>query len=167
MELQLRPLENEEGARLLLSYVEHADPSDAFEQAKLICQELGGLPLAIVHVADYVRQSQIPLARFLNDYQAAYSQNLADNYTSLISAQYERTYSTIWSIDLNELVPDAPDFIDTLAFLRADKVPEEIFLTDLVPLSSHGENAVNTSHQAQRGQLVDQSLLQKLDYYDV
>lgn len=167
MELQLRPLENEEGARLLLSYVEHADPSDAFEQAKLICQELRGLPLAVVHVAGYVRQSQIPLARFLNDYQAAYSQNFADNYTSLISAQYERTYSTIWSIDLNELVPDARDFIDTLAFFSADKVPEEIFLTDLVPLSSHGENAVNTGHQAQRGQLVDQSLLQKLDCYDL
>lgn len=88
MELQLRPLENEEGARLLLSYVEHADPIDAFEQAKLICQELGGLPLAIVHVAGYVRQSQIPLARFLNDYQAAYSQNLADNYPSLLHQPY-------------------------------------------------------------------------------
>lgn len=167
MELQLRPLENEEGARLLLSYVEHADPIDAFEQAKLICQELRGLPLAIVHVAGYVRQSQIPLARFLNGYQAAYSQSLADNYASLISAQYERTYSTIWSIDLNELVSDVRDFIDTLAFFSADRVPEEIFLTDLVPLSSHGENAVNTRHQAQRGQLVDQSLLQKLDCYDV
>lgn len=158
MDLQLRPLGNEEGARLLLSYVKHADQSDAFEQARLICQELGGLPLAIVHVAGYVRQSQKKLAGFLNEYQAAYSQNVADNKTSLYSEEYERTYSTVWSIALNELVPDARDFIDTLAFFSADKVPEEIFLTDLVPLSIRGENTVNTSHQAQRSQHVDEMI---------
>ena len=131
-EIRLKPLAGEDGASLLLSYLHHGDQSDTYEKARSICHELGGLPLAIVHVAGYVRQSQISLSKFLKEYQAAYSQNFADNYTSLYKTQYERTYSTVWSIALNELRTDARDFIDTLAFFSPDSVPEDIFLADPV-----------------------------------
>ena len=132
LEMPLRPLNEDEGAGLLLSYLRHGDQSNAYEQARLICHELGGLPLAIVHASGYVRQSQIPLAKFLREYQAAYCQHVTDNETSLYKTQYERTYSTVWSIALNELPTSAREFIETLAFFSPNSVPEEIFLTDPV-----------------------------------
>lgn len=157
-ELKLGPLDDEEGARLLLSYIRHDNQSDVFEQAKLICQELGGLPLAIVHVAGYVTQSQIPLARFLQDFRVAYSQDLEDTDTDLVESEYERTYDTVWSMALTDLPQGARDFIDTLAFFNADKVPEEVFLTDLMPFFGHGDNALNEGLQTQPIKFIDKMI---------
>ena len=124
----MRSLNEEEGAKLLLSYLPHSDHGEPDGQARSICHELGGLPLAIVHVAGYLGQSQIPLARFLKEYRAAYSPKVADNYTSLYKTQYEKTYSNVWSFALNELPTGVRDFIDTLAFFSPDSVHEDIFL---------------------------------------
>lgn len=145
----------EDGASLLLSYLHRGDQSDTHEQAQSICHELGGLPLAIVHVAGYVRQSQIPLSKFLKEYQAAYSQNFADNYTSLYRTQYEKTYSTVWSLALNELPTDARNFIDTLAFFSPDSVPEDIFLADLVTSVQIGAENKEAEQQREQSQRVD------------
>lgn len=158
-ELKLGPLDDEEGARLLLSYIKHDNQSDVFEQAKLICQELGGLPLAIVHVAGYVTQKQIPLARFLQDFRrVAYSQSLEDNDTNLVKSQYKRTYNKVWSMALTDLPQEARDFIDTLAFFSADKVPEEVFLTDLMLIFSHRDNAMNESLQTRPIEFIDEMI---------
>lgn len=154
-ELPLKPLAKEDGASLLLSYLHHGDQSDTSEQARSICHELGGLPLAIVHVAGYVRQMQIPLSKFLKDYQAAYSQNFADNYTSLYKTQYERTYSTVWSIALNELPANARTFIDTLAFFSPDSVPEDIFLADPVTSIQFGAENEEAEQPREPSQRVD------------
>ena len=132
LEIPLRSLSEEEGARLLLSYLPSSDQGDPHEQAQSISHELGGLPLAIVHVAGYLRQSQIPLARFLKEYQAVYSPQVADNYTGLYKTRYEKTYSNVWSFALNELPTDARDFIDFLAFFGPDSVPEDIFLGGMI-----------------------------------
>ncbi|MCJ1394890.1 hypothetical protein MMC18_007770 [Xylographa bjoerkii] len=156
-DFSIKPLEEEEGARLLLQYVKHDNQPGILEQAKTICKELGGLPLAIVHVAGYIRQSQILLTRFLNNYREAFSQNFVENYTSLLE-QYERTYSTVWSIALNELPADARGFIDTLAFFNADKVPEEVFLANMLPSYILGEQSTYSGLQADRSGHIDKMI---------
>ena len=154
-EVPLKPLAEQDGASLLLSYLHHGDQSNTYEEARSICHELGGLPLAIVHVAGYVRQSQISLSKFLKEYQAVYSQSFADNYTSLYKTQYERTYSTVWSIALNELRTDARDFIDTLAFFSPDGVPEDIFLADPVAFVQTGAENEEAEKKREQSQRVD------------
>ncbi|KAL9038794.1 MAG: hypothetical protein Q9180_002917 [Flavoplaca navasiana] len=146
VELALESLDDEEGARLLLSYLKHNDQGAVPELAAQISHELGGLPLAIVHVAGYIRQTHAPLERFLKDYRSAYSQEIDNNYTSLYATQYEKTYATVWSLALKGLEKDARDFIDTVAFFSADKVPEEIFLAH--PVHSPSESHISAGSAA-------------------
>ncbi|KAI4117360.1 MAG: hypothetical protein LQ345_002398 [Seirophora villosa] len=130
VELPLKHLDDRDGTRLLLSYLKHNDQGAVFEQADQISNELGGLPLAIVHVAGYIIQCHKSVETFLKEYRSASSQEIDNNYTILYEAQYEKTYATVWFMALKGLELDARDFIDTLAFPSADKVFEEIFLAD-------------------------------------
>ena len=174
LEILLRSLNEEEGAKLLLSYLPQSDQSDPDGQARSICHELGGLPLAIVHVAGYLRQSQIPLARFLKEYQAAYSPKVADTYTCLYETRYEKTYSNVWSFGLNELPTAARDFIDTLAFFSPDSVPEDIFLARMIPSVQIGTGNQEAKQQTGTSQHLDdmvrhlskRSLIERCHYGD-
>lgn len=174
LEIPLRPLADKEGASLLLSYLHHGDQSNKYEQAQSICHELGEFPLAIIHIASYVRQSQISLAKFLEHYQSAYSQKYADKYTSLYRTEYEKTYSMVWSIALNELPKNARDFIRTLAFFSPDGVPEDIFLADLITSKQDLAENEGANDQAGQSQYVDdmvrhlrkRSLIERCHYGD-
>ena len=174
LEISLRSLSEDEGAKLLLSYLPRSDQSDRYEQARSISHELGGLPLAIVHIAGYLRQSQVPLARFLKEYQAAYSPKVADNYTGLYKAQYEKTYSNVWSFALNELPADARDFLDTLAFFSPDSVPEETFLGGMIPSEQIGTGNQEARQQSEQIRHLDdmirhlskRSLIERCHYGD-
>ncbi|KAL9052454.1 MAG: hypothetical protein Q9206_004305 [Seirophora lacunosa] len=130
VELPLKHLNDRDGTRLLLSYLKHNDQGAVFEEADHISNELGGLPLAIVHVAGYIIPCHEPLEKFLKEYRSAFSQEIDNNYTILYEAQYEKTYAIAWSMALEDLESDTREFIDTLAFASADKVLEEIFLAD-------------------------------------
>ena len=171
LEIPLRSLNEEEGAKLLLSYLPQSDQIDPDGQARSISHELGGLPLAIVHVAGYLRQSQIPLARFLKEYQATYSPKVADNDTSLYKTRYEKTYSSVWTFALNELPTDARDFIDTLAFFSPDSVPEDIFLGAMIPsVEIQAGNQEATEHSRHLDDMVrhlsKRSLIERCHYGD-
>lgn len=174
LEIPLRPLADKEGTSLLLSYLHHGDQSDKSEQAQSICHELGGFPVAIVHISSYVRQSQMSLAKFLEQYQSAYSQKYADNCTSLYKTEYEKTYSMVWSIASNELPKDARDFIETLAFFSPDGVPEDTFLADLITSKQDLAENEGANDQAGQSQCVDdmvrhlrkRSLIERCHYGD-
>ena len=174
LEIPLRSLNEDEGAKLLLSYLPKSGQGDLYEQARSISHELGGLPLAIVHVAGYLRQSQIPLARFLKEYRAAYSPKVADSYTGLYKTRYEKTYSNVWSFALNELPTAARDFVDTLAFFGPDNVPEDIFLGGMIPSVQVGTATQEAKQQTEQSRHLDdmvrhlskRSLIERCHYGD-
>ncbi|KAH7000615.1 hypothetical protein EDB80DRAFT_114451 [Ilyonectria destructans] len=141
--IHLTPMTEEEGAHLLLRYLDHKDEqSNVFlndmENARAISKELEGLPIAIAHVAGYIDQLGRPLSYFLEQFRERRSASivwLMDSRTST-TPQYDRTLDTVWDFALSALGEEARSLLDVLAMLNPDSIPEEMLLgeTDRDPI---------------------------------
>lgn len=124
--IDLCPLVPPEGAHLLISQIdgdENAD--DVLESADLICRAIGGLPLAIVHVAGYIRQSQISLKDFLVLLQnRRHTARIFNEETAPF--QYEKNLRVVHDIALQQLTPESLKLAQVLAMLSPEGVPKEM-----------------------------------------
>ena len=90
---------------------------------------LGGHPLAIAHFAGYVSQSQCTIEQILDSYQKRRNSSRIWSCADLTSvSSYDRTLDTVWDLAFQRLSPDAREILDIIAFLEADRIPEEMFI---------------------------------------
>lgn len=130
-EVRLQPFPKAEGGRLLLKLNHHVNvdaPADASGQANRIADELGGLPLAIAHVAGYIYESKAGFEDFLLLFQErSNSAHIFASEGNMSTFQYEKRLGVVWDLALNRLErqnPDALRLVQTLSMLNPDGVPE-------------------------------------------
>lgn len=134
-EIVLRPLHAEDGATLLLRHLRKlpAEPESSpdFKDAMAIAGTLGGLPVAISHIAGYIEKSQSRLSEFNKVYATREQSNrIWSQDCQSWTYQYWLTLETTWDIALQELPPESRALINVLAMLDAEAVSEEFLFTN-------------------------------------
>lgn len=94
-----------------------------YAAANDICQLLGGLPLAIVQMSEYIRDRGCSYEEFLRIYRKSASKIHAKGETPM---EYNHTLSTVWDISLQNLPQDASTLQNFTAFFDPDKIEERL-----------------------------------------
>jgi hypothetical protein len=133
--IHLTPMPENEGALLLLRYLNHDDEESKMflsddENARAISNELEGLPIAIAHMAGYIGQTGRPLPYFLEQFRERRKASIVWSTDSRNSTtqQYDRTLATVWDLAFSALGEVARSLMDVLAMLSPDSIPEEMLL---------------------------------------
>ena len=128
--VELRPLSAEEGADFLLDQIGE-DPGSKILRgpAISISRALGGLPLAIVHVGGYIRQSQSSLETCLTLLEKRQSSaRLFNEDTTMF--QYDKCLRIVHDIALQMLDEDSLRLAQILSMLSPEGVPEKMLSLD-------------------------------------
>lgn len=134
LQIELGILTMEESKRLLLHSIlpnqrnEDLTMHPEYELAGRVASLAERFPLAISHIAGYVRVSQCTLADFLELWQER-RQSLKETPDETKS-QTERTLDTIWNIGLRELTVDSLSLLYILAFLDSDSIQQDLIIGD-------------------------------------
>ena len=100
--------------------------------AEEICRLLGGLPLAIVQVSEFIRDRASSYTEFLALYQKSSAKILARGEVPL---EYNHTLSTVWELSSHNLPPDASTLQKLIAFLDPDAIEERLLTNTHARLS--------------------------------
>lgn len=140
--IQVSSFNPEEGACLLVRYLQ--DDNCEEDQPQMASELVGGLPLAIAHVAGYINSSQSSLRNFMDVFKDRRSGSKVWSGTPGASTfQYEKSLGIVFDIALGDLAPDARELIECLAFLSPDSMPEAMLFheggrTTLAKLATSG-----------------------------
>lgn len=134
-EVPLRPLKSTDGAILLLRHLRRftqntASASDMAD-AQAISETLGGLPIAIAHMAGFIDKSQKSLPEFMAMFQKREEARVVWEPNTKYASTYQydgKTLDTVWNIALGELPEASLRMIRILAMMNPDKSPEKMFL---------------------------------------
>src|SRR5450755_4736868 len=134
--LEVDILPTEVGALFLLRRAGKLPPDAPFEQAFehdrsvacVICEELGGLPLALDQAGAYIEETGCSLAEYQRLYQRRRTDLLAERRGQLVD-DHPLPVATTWSLSFAQVEqknPAAADLLRLCAFLAPDAIPEEI-----------------------------------------
>jgi hypothetical protein len=130
--IQIHPLTTQQGSDMLLRYLGRDVRTDPERQlAKEISAFVGGLPVAIAHVAGYVGISDITLEELIETFRewrkrTGAATDEADDLPATFrqaSFSYDGTLAMVWEVTLRELTQDARDVLNILAYLNCSSVP--------------------------------------------
>lgn len=113
-----------EGEMVFWSLLSDPDPEER-EFALEIVKKLGGLPLAINHMASYIDTQTISLSEFMTRYESHESDVIQQTPPGANFA-YEKTLATAWTLSMSALNTDAANLLGILALLDPDEIPLEI-----------------------------------------
>ena len=106
--MQLLPFSHDEAIQTMtaLTKNEKGDPVDAKEIAAVgeICRLLGGLPLAIDQISDFIRARGYSYSEFLPLYRTSAAKVHDKGPTS---PEYDHSLSTVWDMSLEKLTQRA------------------------------------------------------------
>ncbi len=121
-----------QGAQLLLTArYPDTEPSEAeVSAARDISTEVGGLPLAIAHIAGYIAQTSYTFTHFRAIAKQRHPQLWMAEAPSTVR-DYTKRLAIVWDFALEQLSQDAALLINILAFLNPDGVPEEMLLAEI------------------------------------
>lgn len=100
--------------------------------AKELCRLLGGLPLAIVQVSEFIRDRASSYTEFVALYQKSSAKILERGEVPL---EYNHTLSTVWELSLHNLPPDASTLQKLIAFFDPDAIEERVLINANAGLS--------------------------------
>jgi predicted ATPase len=89
--------------------------------AEEICRLLGGLPLAIIQVSEFIRDQASSFTEFLALYRKSSAKILARGEVPL---EYNHTLSTVWELSLHNLPHDVSSLQKLIAFFDPDVIAE-------------------------------------------
>jgi hypothetical protein len=133
--IRIDPLNQQAGSEMLLKYLGRDVRNDPEKQlAREISAFVGGLPVAIAHVAGYVSFSQYSLEELIETFRewrkrTGVATDEADDLPATFreaSFSYDGTLAMVWEVTLRELTQDACDVLDILAFLNCAAVPQNM-----------------------------------------
>jgi tetratricopeptide (TPR) repeat protein len=133
--LEIETLRPGHGALLLLRRAALLEPSADLmqaiqserEQALAICQEMGGLPLALDQAGAYLEETGIDLASYQHLYQQ-HRAMLLEQRRGLV-ADHPSPVATTWSLSFHQVEqqnPVAAELLRLCAYLAPDAIAEEI-----------------------------------------
>ncbi|KAM7183026.1 hypothetical protein V8F33_013854 [Rhypophila sp. PSN 637] len=120
--IDIQPFDNNDAGH----FVEKLTKGDCpFEEAKMIGERLGGLPLALAQMAGVIRLHHLSSAEFLDTYNDIEEQaDLHKKNSQPLRKTARGTISTIWALE--KLTPKAACLLDLLAFLDPDCIQESL-----------------------------------------
>jgi hypothetical protein len=116
----------DDGAQLLFKYLERDSiDEDELQAAEEISEFVEGLPLAIAAIGGYMNQSRSQVQGFLANLKR--SSNVWTASAEGPAAQYDKSLRTVFDLAINEIPKHTRAFLNVLAFLDPDCIPEDIF----------------------------------------
>ena len=128
-------LDEDVGAHMLLNYLRREDYSrDELARAKEISSFVGGLPVAIAHVAGYIEYGDYDLDELLETFRevrrvTGIATDQADDLPAKFrqaAFKYDETLSMVWSVTSSELPKSSQDLAYILSYLNGEGVPENV-----------------------------------------
>ena len=134
--LALGTFGEDEGSDMLVQYLDRASGKTCHDKgtARSISGLVGGLPVAISHVAGYVAYSRCSLEELLEIFKqrrrhvgvaTTEDDDLPASFRQS-SFSYDETMSVVWNVTLRELPNDSQNLCQILAYLNSEAVPESI-----------------------------------------
>lgn len=105
-----------------LTGVRPANENDE-KAAKELLELLGGFPLALVHVSEFMSDRGYSYQEFLPLYRKSASKIYA---RAGVPLQYEHTLGTVWDISFQSLSTESKTLLNVLTFFDPDLIPEFI-----------------------------------------
>ena len=128
--IHIRNFSREESSDLLFKYLRRKPVNDnETETARQISDTLDGLPLAIATIEGYINESECSISEFLTNVRESSHAWRASAIEQV--SQYEKTLETVFEIALKELTKPARAFLNILAFLNPDSIPEDLFISNV------------------------------------
>ncbi|PSN70520.1 hypothetical protein BS50DRAFT_662785 [Corynespora cassiicola Philippines] len=116
--------DTEGGAKILWSQLSDPDEDEKHLAAKIV-EKLGGLPLAINHMASYIDTQQISLSEFLATYER-HERDFIQQTPPGANFAYEKTLATAWTLSMSALSKETSRLLGLLSLLDPDHIPLEI-----------------------------------------
>lgn len=126
--VDLDGLSTTDAAHLLRKLTSYDATEEDVQLSKEIADKLGGLPLAIVHIAGTMRRKDLSFEEFLELYTtyenrgSFYESN--DGNVSSTDGKNKTIFAT-WALE--DLKPEIACLLDMMAFLDPDHIPERLF----------------------------------------
>lgn len=130
-EIQVEPFTTIEGSALLSRLLPKSTSGPRGNDLEMISEELGGLPLAIVHVAGYMAETGVSSAEMLKLLAQRRDADRIFTEDSEVTSHYEKNLAAVWDFALDELArhdKDALTLMQVLAMLSPDAAPEMMFV---------------------------------------
>lgn len=122
--VHLQSFTAETGLEALYSLTNISPVTDSDSKAaQEICHLLGGLPLAIVQISEFIRDRGCSYEEFLPMYRTSAAKIHSRGETPI---EYNHTLSTVWDLSLERLTPEARILQNLLVFFDADKIEERL-----------------------------------------
>lgn len=123
-EFTVKPFDKETGVSAFLSLVDRDPISESSRaSAAKIVEVLGGLPLAINQISEFIARNKLTVEEFL----PLYAQNSEKiDKRKVFRGDYEHTLSTVWEFALDKLSGPSRTLQIFLAFLNPDRVHESM-----------------------------------------
>ena len=130
--IRLRSFSPSEGSSVLFNYLGLDAGSTTEKENNMstsISEELGGLPMAIAHLAGYIDRKQCSLQTFLLLFhQKLGGSQIWNDDAPATTAHHSRKLAALWDLAIDSLDPKSRELLDTLAFLNPDSIPEELWI---------------------------------------
>jgi tetratricopeptide (TPR) repeat protein len=145
--LDVEELPTKQGTLFLLRRAGLLAPNAAIEQAKesdrvvaqRLCEELGGLPLALDQAGAYIEETECGLAKYEQRYKRQRGKVLAERRGDLVK-DHPLPVATTWNLSFEQVEqrsPMAADLLRVCAFLAPDAIPETIMTEGASQLGPH------------------------------
>ncbi|KAI0813467.1 hypothetical protein GGR55DRAFT_677108 [Xylaria sp. FL0064] len=129
-QIPLQPFSYEDGETLLLDTLRLEDPSPSERGAALaISKIVGGLPIALAHIAGLMFSSRLSLDETVEMFHKQNLSYLWQGEQGPSTHAYETRLGKVWDLALKELDDVEKHLLNILSFLSPDSIPEELILS--------------------------------------
>ncbi|OJD27088.1 hypothetical protein ACJ73_01528 [Blastomyces percursus] len=121
MSKEIESFSTDDGAKMLLSGLDSYSP-DEEKVAYEITAKLGGLPLAIHHMACFATDRMLSLSDVLKLYEEEESMVIEAD----VHFGQDRTLATVWSLSISTLSEQSLELLDTISLFDPDSIPTQL-----------------------------------------
>ncbi len=130
-EIPLQSLSREDGARLLLQHLDRPTLNDDVAVAERISEALGGLPIAMSHMAGHIFKTKSTLADCLDSFKSRdLTKRIWAKDCRNWTYQYPTALDNVWDIALEKLSDNARFLIYQLSMMDPTQIPEAFLVDD-------------------------------------
>lgn len=145
--VELPSLSVEESCNLLFTHLSQNFTTASTSNkaiASSLSEELGGLPMAIAHVASYISQSQSSLESFRLQFRERLHGSQIWNAVPMATTGFHScSLGALWDIAIESLQKDSQKLLEQISFLNLDAIPEQLLLKSRDDITNFNQTIVD------------------------